>query len=255
MSAQSREEPKFIYNKLEEAVKMEYTTVKLDEHDDFSEITLIQPSIDKVMISELRDIIEYLYDESSSKILIFKGDNKVFCQGLKVKVNDDIDLAEINRWEKLVKFIHNINKMTIAAIDGICFGAGIQLALSCDLRIATSKSVFSHNEVISGFLPGSTIMQLGKYCGIGRTLELLQTGEVYSADKAKSMGIINVCTDNLEDELKCRVNQYKTQNPKLYSLTRRLVWESYEMPENDFLGCCLAAQHQALLMSKETNNL
>ncbi len=226
---------------------MTYKTLKLIEQDDMAQITFDQPNLDVEMIAELKQVLEYLEDESNSHFLLLRGQNGVFCNGLKFDNIEEAILVDINRWEKVVKMVQNINKLTVAVIDGICSGAGIHLALACDLRIASDSSVFSHNELSVGFLPGSTVMQLGKYCGLGRTMELLQTGASYSAMQAVEMGIINYCASDVQKETYKRINQYSQFNPKLHHLTRRLVREAFEMSDSDFLGCCQAAQHQAII--------
>ncbi|VAX10582.1 hypothetical protein MNBD_GAMMA25-300 [hydrothermal vent metagenome] len=233
---------------------MTYKRLQLIKTGKIAEINLCANHFDKLMISEMHQALEFISDETDIRFLIISGRDGVFSKGInfhKFFNAKMVNVADFNRWEKLTYFVQNLNVVTIALIDGVCNGAGIQLALACDLRIASKESVFSHDEIDHGFLPGSYVMQLGKYCGIGRIHELLQSGCSYTAEQAKEMGVINDAVDDLSLAMELRIEQYSKLNIRLHNLTRRLVREAFEMPYNDFLGCCQAAQHQAIVNNKD----
>lgn len=209
----------------------------------------------KDAILEMRHLFEYLDDHTGLRFIVIKGVEGTFSEGLECNLfdgNKRIDINGFNQWEGVIRNLQNIRKITIAVVDGLCAGAAIQLILACDLRIVSHRSSFLHGEMGGGHLPGNLIMQLGKYCGLGRALELVQSGKSYSAEQAQTLGIINEC--HASSELKATVENilisYKNTNLEMHYLARRLLRESYEMSHEDFLGCYLAAQHRALSMEE-----
>lgn len=230
----------------------------LTEKGNVAELELSQAYFDKTMVADMKKAFEYLEDESKARFLVLKGRNGVFSKGLNYSNFHDgksVDISDSGRWEKIIEGVQKLTKTTIAVIDGVCEGAGIQLALACDHRIASTASVFLHTEINYGYLPGCTIMQLGKYCGAGRILELLLTGCAYTADQAKSYGIINDCAEDLDGILQNRIRQYSKIDVRLNQLTRRLAREAFEMPYNNFIGCYQAAQYQAIIHKNEDPSL
>ncbi|MCP4265029.1 MAG: enoyl-CoA hydratase/isomerase family protein [Candidatus Brocadiaceae bacterium] len=205
---------------------------------------------DKKVMLELGKLLDYITDESPCKFIVIKGTDKGFTKGLKIQNfdNEEITIDDFRRWEIMINRLETLNKITIAVIDGECLGAGIQLALSCDYRIATNNSQFAHNEVQMGILPGHTIFQLSKFCGLNTSLELIATGRFYTAQEAMDKGIVNrVCEDHeIEDETAWFLQQFKDTKMDIYYLARRLLKEAHSMSYEDFLGSYLAAQHRVI---------
>ncbi len=93
-----------------------------------------------------------------------------------------------NCWEA----VWNMEKPTIAMIDGFALGGGCELAMSCDIRIASSRSVFGQPEINLGLIPGGGGTQrLTHLVGYGKSLELILSGEFINAEEAFSFGLIN----------------------------------------------------------------
>ena len=107
----------------------------------------------------------------------------------KGKSSEDIrPIFEENPWEA----IWNLSKPTIAMIDGFALGGGSEIALSCDLRIATSRSKFGTPEINLGLIPGGGATQrLCRLLGYGRAMELVMGGEMIDGDEAHRIGLVN----------------------------------------------------------------
>jgi enoyl-CoA hydratase/carnithine racemase len=216
------------------------TTIHLDQMDN----GLINMSA----ISELLDVLRYIEDESKCKFIVFRGSKACFGRGLDIKkfYPEKIDYDGFRKWEKVLSMVEKIDKVTVAVIDGDCFGAAIDLALTCDIRVATEDAKFSHDEIKKNFLPGQTIFQLGKFCGLGRMMELIQTGRVYTANEATQLGIVNGSYDasKIEDALAGIMDQYRAIDINVLTLSRRLAKESYSTSYDNYIGGYLAAQHR-----------
>ncbi len=99
--------------------------------------------------------------------------------------------------------IENLEKPVIAAIDGFALGGGCELAMACDIRIATKRSRLGQPEVNLGIIPAAGGTQrLQRLVGIGKAKELIFTGDIISADEAKEIGLVNTVVDNPEDLIK-----------------------------------------------------
>ena len=115
---------------------------------------------------------------AGADILEFKGKNS----------EDILQSFSENCWEA----IWNMDKPTIAMIDGFALGGGCELAMSCDIRIASVRSVFGQPEINLGLIPGGGGTQrLTRLVGYGKSLELILSGEFINAEEAYSFGLIN----------------------------------------------------------------
>tara|TARA_B100001123_G_scaffold209863_1_gene237341 strand:+ start:119 stop:967 length:849 start_codon:yes stop_codon:yes gene_type:complete len=98
-----------------------------------------------------------------------------------------------NCWEA----VWNLNKPTIAMIDGFTLGGGCELAMSCDIRVASVRSVFGQPEINLGLIPGGGGTQrLTRLIGYGKSMELILSGEFIDAEEAYSFGLINHLCDS-----------------------------------------------------------
>ncbi len=201
-------------------------------------------------ILELSNVLRYLEDESKCKFVVFRGSKACFGRGLDIDkfYPAKIDYDGFRKWEAMLRTIEKLNKITIAVLEGDCYGAAIDLAMTCDVRIAAEDTKFSHDEMSKGILPGQTIFQLGKFCGLGKMLELIQTGKVYSASEAFEMGIINATydTSKIDKGITETIDKYASNDINIHMLTRRLSKEAYSVIYDSFIGGYLAAQHRVI---------
>ena len=104
--------------------------------------------------------------------------------------------------DNAVEAIWSLTKPTIAMIDGFALGGGCELACSCDIRVASTRSKFGTPEINLGLIPGyGATQRLTKLIGYGKTLEMVMSGEMISAQEALNIGLVNhVCEhDNLRE--------------------------------------------------------
>lgn len=154
------------------------------------------------IISAVRD---FRSDDDVRVVIITGEGGKVFASGA--------DIGELNQRPPLNTLksivqgclleIENLEKPVIAAIDGFALGGGCELAMACDIRIATKRSRLGQPEVNLGIIPAAGGTQrLQRLVGIGKAKELIFTGDIISADEAKEIGLINTVVDNPEDLIK-----------------------------------------------------
>lgn len=169
-------------------------------------VTLNRPdklnSIDSDMLKSLSSIIGALEKDRSCRAVIITGSGeKAFCTGadigyLKSLKSEKDAAAFVDNVHSIFNRIENLDKPVIAAVNGYCLGGGCELAMACDIRIATSNSVFGQPEVKLGILPGGGgTYRLPALIGIGRAKEMIFIGDPISADVALGIGLINRIVD------------------------------------------------------------
>ena len=117
-------------------------------------------------------------------------------------VGMDSKTTKVKFTDNAVEKIWSLTKPTIAMIDGFALGGGCEVACSCDIRIASESSKFGTPEINLGLIPGyGATQRLAKLVGYGKALEMIMTGEMITADEARSIGLVNhVCKqENLRE--------------------------------------------------------
>jgi enoyl-CoA hydratase/carnithine racemase len=138
-------------------------------------------------------------------VVIVSGEGRAFCSGLDTK-----ELAQGNltgewfaTWERGVIALANLNAITIAAIHGYCLGGGLQVALACDLRIATSDAVLSIPAVREGVVAALGPMRLARLIGASATKQLCLLGHRFTPQTGLELSLIHeiVAPTDLEERV------------------------------------------------------
>ncbi|RLE20389.1 MAG: hypothetical protein DRJ61_11840 [Acidobacteria bacterium] len=234
---------------------MELQTLQLERSGGIATITLNRPekgnAISMLMVRELERLCRQLDDEATDRIVVFRGSGETFCSGIDLldfPPDEKPDVRGFSRWERACRTIERLPMVTIAAIDGECAGGGMQLALTCDARVATNRSFYHLHEVRDGFLPGMGTFRLAKFIGLGRARFFGMTGRRMQAAEAEILGVIDhLCAaSDLDEAVKTTVAAFGDIHPDAIELVRRLFDESFEIAYENFLGCFLAAQNRAI---------
>jgi enoyl-CoA hydratase len=145
-------------------------------------------------MEELVDAFEKLDNDETISVLILTGGESVFATGIDLKEIAEashIDLILSRRFELWDRF-RRISKPIIAAVSGYCLGGGNELAMNCDIIIASDTAIFGQPEVNVGIMPGAGGTQrLTKIVGKFRAMELILTGNSISAEEAYRIGLVN----------------------------------------------------------------
>ncbi|HEY7676626.1 MAG TPA: enoyl-CoA hydratase/isomerase family protein [Candidatus Methylomirabilis sp.] len=153
------------------------------------------------MLRELRHVLEEAAARHEIRILILTGAGRAFCAGADFGWFDVETLGRepTARFRAMAAATHAVldgiealEKPVIAAINGLCVGGGLEMALACDIRIAAEDARLSLPEVNAGIIPGSGgCSRLVRLLGAARAKELVFTGEPVSAAEARAMGLVN----------------------------------------------------------------
>jgi enoyl-CoA hydratase len=149
-------------------------------------------------IKELNENLKQVETDKTIKVVILSGEgNKAFVAGADIKEfanfskKEGEDLAR-NGQESLFNLIENFSKPVIAAVNGFALGGGLELAMSCHIRIASDNAKMGLPEVSLGVIPGyGGTQRLAQLVGKGRAFEMITTGQMISAKTALDYGLIN----------------------------------------------------------------
>jgi enoyl-CoA hydratase/carnithine racemase len=221
---------------------MSYEQIDITEDGGITTITLNRPEKLNALAGHMRrDLAEALEAAGSDRavhVVVITGVGRAFCSGGDVAAMADLierqDADEFSRLlgsaRRVVTAIRHMSKPVIASINGPAFGAGFNLALACDLRIASSNATFSQSFAKVGLHPdwGGTYF-LPRLVAPNKACELFFLGSTIDAEEAKSLGLINfvVAPSELETE------------------TRKLAARLREAP-----AIAIAAAKQAVYMSQ-----
>ena len=146
------------------------------------------------------------------------------------KDSDDVrPFFEDNAWEA----VWNLSKPTIAMIDGFALGGGTELALSCDIRIASNRATFGQPEINLGLIPGGGGTQrLCRLVGYGRAMEIVLSGSMFSSQDAFEMGIVNkiIPHQDLEKETMTLAEGIARKSPYTAKVAKRAVRAALDLP-------------------------
>lgn len=199
-------------------------SVQIETSGPIATIRLNRPpvnALDETTLHELVETVEWANNDPGIRVVIIASAiENVFCAGGDLKYwprEYESDARTITRiGQETFLRIQQVNKPTIAAIQGRVIGDGLSLALACDIRLASENSIFILPEVSYGFIPGwGTIGRLLKAAGTARAAELLFTGEPINAEQALAFGLVNrvTGTDDLMVTVEAMAKRIAEQPP------------------------------------------
>ena len=154
-------------------------------------------------VKDLVTATDHLAQSTPTHVVIVSGEGRSFCSGLDTKElsQGKLTVEWFDTWERGVSALASLNAITIAAIHGYCLGGGLQVALACDLRIATADAVLSIPAVREGVVADLGPMRLAQLIGAAPAKHLSLLGHRFSADEGFALHLINevVLPENLED--------------------------------------------------------
>lgn len=187
-------------NKQGKELSLNYEFLLVDIEHSVATVTIHRPPVNPLnskVFQELNQIITELDERQDVKVIIITGNGeKAFVAGADIHEMLELDTVGMLNMNKVSREafskIENATKPVIAAINGVALGGGLELALACDLRIASEKAKFAFPEIGLGIIPGAGGTQrLQRIVGQGIAKELLYFGETITSEKALQLQIVN----------------------------------------------------------------
>ena len=186
-----------------------FETVVYEKDNAIAHVTLNRPQALNAFSVQMRDdlyeVLSAIKADDEVRVVVFKGaGEKAFCAGADLRefltAPSAVKARRIRAVRDLWRLFLSIPQPLIASLHGYVLGSGIEIALFCDLRIASHDAVFGLPEVGLGILPGAGATQtLPRVLGLSRALDMLLTGRRLNGEEAFQMGLVNqlVTRDNL----------------------------------------------------------
>jgi enoyl-CoA hydratase/carnithine racemase len=188
------------------------------------------------MISLWRQFLDEAKEDDQVRAIIITGKGDTFCSGGDIR-----DMAEgrLRSWDmkkflwegmhRIVLALEDLDKPIIAAINGAAMGAGLDMAIMCDLRVCSDRAKLSESYILLGLIPGDGgAYFLPRLIGIGKALELLLTGDILNPQEALQIGLVNrvVPHDQLMEETMTLAEKIATKPPLAIRMMKRAVYQA-----------------------------
>lgn len=184
---------------------MSFETIILEKKDGIATITFNRPKVfnaySEQMSQELKAAVTDVGSDSSIRILVLKGSGDNFLAGADINMlNSWAKVSEEQGWEKVKEILNHhfsptslekIPQPVIAAVDGMAWGMGSEIALGCDFRICTTRASFAQPEITLGLITGGGASQrLPRIVGKSKAMEMILTGKPITAADAYTWGLV-----------------------------------------------------------------
>jgi enoyl-CoA hydratase len=220
---------------------LEYKNLLLAKENGIGIVTVNRPGVLNALNTEtyreLYEMFEEIENDPEIRVVILTGaGEKAFAAGVDIRDMKEKDSVTINEFlvtaRKAGDKIYNLSKLVIAAINGFAFGGGNELALDCDLRIASETAQFGQQEINVGVIPGGgAIPRLTQLVGLTRAKEIVYTGKAIDARTALQMGLVNkvVPPEDLIEEAKALARALLAKSSLILSYAKQVFNTGLDM--------------------------
>jgi enoyl-CoA hydratase len=213
---------------------MNYKTILFTPNPPLATITLHRPevlnAINGLMLEEIQDVVRHIERERALRVVVIDSAcEKAFSSGIDVAYVKDTNVWGARQVAKALHkafgAVRSLEKPVIAAIDGLCLGAGLELALSCDILIATERSTFGLPNINVGIPAIVEAAILPHALSIFSVKELCFTGEFWDALKADRKGLLNalVRAEELKEEVQRWVDKLAKKSPLALATQKDII--------------------------------
>jgi enoyl-CoA hydratase len=220
---------------------MSYEILKLEAADGIGILTISRPqalnALNSAFFREMNGMLDEIRDRDDIYVLIITGDGpKSFVAGADIAEMVHMDSGQ--GYEFSVTGHHTFNRISnlsipvIAAVNGFALGGGCELAMSCDIRIASSNAKFGQPEVNLGLIPGyAGTQRLPRLAGVSNALWLLMSADIITADVALRMGLVQMVfePEQLMEETKKLAAKIAAKGPVAVKLVKAVVRKGADM--------------------------
>jgi len=215
---------------------MEYKNIIYAKEKGVARITINRPEVrnalNRATRSELSYAIEEIEKDKDIRVVIITGaGDKAFISGADITEFREATPITIQEYtstlgQELYNRIEDVSIPVIAMINGFCLGGGLELAMCCDIRIASENAKFGQPEIKVGFIPGGGGTQrLPRLVGWGKAKELIYTGQIIDAVEAEKIGLVEkvVPPDKLEEEVSQLAESIASKSPLIIKLAKKTI--------------------------------
>ena len=224
---------------------MEWDTLYIEKNDNVAFLILDRAAslnaVNGQLTTDLEEACKTLDAHEDLQVVVLKGEGRAFCSGMDLKAasmrpstNDAIDEVWAP-WQRALDTLEHLNALTIASIHGACLGAGCELVLACDFRLAANTAFFSLPQVLYGSPPdASQSYKLAQLVGLAKAKEILILGERFDASQAERWGLLTkvVEVENLKEETNQLVERCQKVGGRAAAVAKHLLHQSWTIDQD-----------------------
>ena len=177
--------------------RIQFNTLLYEADGKLARVTLNRPeslnAFSLEMVSELDAVSQLVENDRELRVVTFTGAGRAFSAGIDLKAlsRGEIDAPYLVQWERFLHRLETMEKVVICLCHGYFIGGGLQLALACDIRVATATAKTGIPAVKEGLIPSMGPWRLARFVGIGRAKQLTLLGNLITSDEAKAIGLVD----------------------------------------------------------------
>lgn len=217
---------------------MNQSAVLLEYDGPLARITLNRPEVLNAMnlawVQGLDAAVSAVAAEPKVRVVLVRGAGSAFCSGLDLDmlVREGMSPGFYELQERAFHGLEVMDKITIAVLHGYGLGGGLQLAISCDIRVCSTECRLGLPAINEGLIPGMAPFRLPRLIGLGPARRLILSGELIEPDEALRLGLVDhlVPADNFEAGLAEVLERYLAAPPTASAASKRLMRQVYDPP-------------------------
>lgn len=207
-----------------------------EDRDGVAKISINKPPLNILTVEtlmELTEALEKARDDPSTKVIVITSiGDRAFSAGLDIKdhLPEHIEKT-LEVFNKVFHVLRQAGKPVVASVKGFALGGGCELAMGCDMIVASEKAQFGQPEITVGAIPSVATVLLPRLIGWKRALQLVLTGDLMGAAEAKQIGLVNIIVpaEQLEEATERLANKLKDKSPVVLRLTRMALYQGLDL--------------------------
>src|SRR5881296_415597 len=228
--------------------------VTYEARDGVGWITLNRPNVLNALSTELAaalaDHAATAATDARVAQVVVRGAGRAFCSGMDrtALAAGSIGEAFYRHWNRALDQLEDMPKITLGVLHGYSIGGGLQLAVACDLRLATSDAVVGLGATRHGIIPDGSVLRLARIIGLGRAKELTLLNDHVTADEARAIGLVNwVCApDGVDAALGDIIDKVRQAAPTASAHAKRLLHASFHEDPRAMVEEVMRAQNDCM---------
>jgi enoyl-CoA hydratase/carnithine racemase len=233
---------------------MKLETMHFERDGRIGYLTLERPRLLNAMnyqgTLDLNRAAEAIRDDRAIRVVLIRGAGRAFCTGIDLKqlTAGETPAAYYESWDRALRIFEQAEKVLLCAMQGYALGGGLQLALACDIRIATEDCQLGLPAVKEGIVPGLGTFRLPRYIGLGRAKWMCLSGENIDGRRAHEIGLVDhlVSAATFDPEVHALVEKYARVCSEGTRQSKMLLNVCFDMPHGQFFEEYLRRQSIAL---------
>ncbi|HXJ77557.1 MAG TPA: enoyl-CoA hydratase/isomerase family protein [Candidatus Methylomirabilis sp.] len=185
-------------------------SVRYEVKEGVGTVTLNRPAVlnalDADLALELAEAVEQAAADRDVWVVVVRGAGRAFSSGMDRTAlsGGRIGDAFYRHWTQALNRLEDMDKLAVAVCHGYCIGGGLQLAVACDVRLATEDAVLGLGATEHGLIPDGSVLRLARIIGLGRAKELTLLNDHIRAEEARAMGLVNWVAGTVDVEARLR---------------------------------------------------